>query len=215
MNAIEKVTPYPSRYTEEPEEWELEELLAQEEEQWERASAGKFWMRAELCREEKSGKSLSATERRDAVRVVSDVLGKRAEYQRKEGDYRIGEWIVTNSSVTSNFFGIGNRAANIQVFAALDAAGYRARNGVQICYRPKVAGMEEAFALMAMAERELKQLEKKMYLPEEPVISMEREGFQLYVPGKRMGYGKLEESLLTYFRMIKMAGLRRGKVAAG
>ena len=75
--------------------------------------------------------------------------------------------------------------------------------------------MEETLTLMAMAERELKQLEKRMYLPEEPVLSMEREGFQLYVPGKRMGYGKLEESLLTYFRMIKMSGLRRGKVAAG
>ena len=103
MNAIERVTPYPSRYTEEPEEWELEELLAREEEQWERASAGKFWMRAELCREEKVRKSLSATERRDAVRVMSDVLGKRAEYQRKEGDYKIGEWIVTNCSITSDF----------------------------------------------------------------------------------------------------------------
>ena len=213
MNAIEKVTPNPSRYMEEPEERELEDLL--EEEQWERASAGKFWMRAELCREEKIRKSLSATERRDAVRVVSDVLGKRAEYQRKEGDYKIGEWIVTNYSVTSDFFGIGERAKNMKVFAALDAAGYRARNGVRICYRPKAVRMEETLALMAMAERELKQLEKRMFLPEEPVISMEREGFQLYVPGKRMGYGKLEESLLTYFRMIKMAGLRRGKVAAG
>ena len=213
MNAIEKVTPYPSRYTEELEEWEREELLAREEEQWKRASEGKFWMRAELCWEEKARKPLSATERRDAVRVMSEVLGKRAEYQRKEGDYKIGEWIVTNCSVTSDFFGIGNRAATIQVFAALDAAGCRARNGVRICYRPKTMRMEETLTLMAMAERELKQLEKRMYLPEEPVISMEREGFQLYVPGKRMGYGKLEESLLTYFRMIKMAGLRRGKVA--
>ena len=162
MNAIEKVTPYPSRYTEEPEEWELQELLAQEEEQWERASAGKFWMRAELCRKGKVNKSLSATERRDAVRVVSDVLGRRAEYQRKDGDYKIGEWIVTNCSVTSDFFGIGNRTESIQVFAALDAAGYRARNGVQICFRPKTVRMEETLTLMAMAERELKQLKKRI-----------------------------------------------------
>lgn len=215
MNAIERVTPYPSRYTEEPEEWELQELLAREEEQWERASAGKFWMRAELCREEKVRKSLSVAERRGAVRVVSAALGKGAEYRREEGYYKIGDWVVTNCSVTSDFFGIGNRAESIRVFAALDAAGYRARNGVRICYRPKAAGMEETFALMAMAERELKQLAKRILLPEEPVISMEREGFQLYIPGRRMGYGKLEESLLTYFRLIKTAGLWRGKVAVG
>ena len=215
MNAIERVTPYPSRYTEEPEEWELKELEAAEEEQWERASAGKFWMRVEIYRGQDVRKVLSAAERKDVARAVSEVVGAGAEYLRKEDYYRIGEWVVTNRTITSGIFEIGERAKNIEAFAALDAAGYRAKNGVRISYRPKAAGMEEAFALMGMAERELKQLEKRMFLPEEPVISIEREGFQLYVPGTRLVYGKLEESLLTYYRMIRMAGMRRGKVAAG
>lgn len=215
MNAIERVTPYPSRYAGEPEEWELKELEAAEEEQWERASAGKFWMRVEICKGQDVGRGLSVAERKDVARVVSEAVGEGAEYRRREDYYRIGEWVVTKRTITSGIFGIGERGKSIEVFAALDEAGYRAKNGMRISYRPKAARMEEAFALMAMAERELKQLEKRLHMPEEPVMSIEREGFQLYIPGTRLGYGKLEESLLTYYRLIQTAELRRGKAVAG
>ena len=212
---IEKVTPYPSRYADEPEAWELEALYAREEEEWKQQAAGKFWIRAELYWKKNLGVLLNAAERRNAAQVVSSALNKRAEFQRSEDCYKIEEWVLTNRSITSCFFDVENRAQCLNVFAALDQAGYRTNGELSIHYRPESFGLERLAALASLAEKELKQLKEKLELPEEPFIGLASGGLELYIPMQKLQYEALEECLLLFCRLIGMSELQCDESIAG
>ena len=206
MNVIEKVTAYPSRYALQPEEWEIEELNALEQEKWRETAAGKFRMRAEGY-QRGAGEFASAKERRDAALALSAILGKGARYYRKENYYGIGDWIVTSRSISSGLFGIGNRREILQVFTELNRLGYGARDGVSIYYQARGAGAKETLRLTLLAARELKKFERRMGLTDEAMVSIEREGFQLYIPGEKLEYEKLDMYLRLYYKLIRAAGI--------
>ena len=208
MNVIEKVTAYPSRYALQPEEWESEEIYAREAEKWRDYAEGKYRLRAEGYQRGNADKYAGAGERRDAALVVSEVLGKNAEYYRKEDFYGIGDWLITAHSITSGIFAIGNRGEILHVFAELNRAGYRAEDGLSIYYQSRTAGKKETLTLAVLAERELKNLGKKIGLTEEAMVSVEREGFQLYIPEEKLEYEKLDLYLRLYHKMLRAAGIR-------
>ena len=124
------------------------------------------------------------------------------------------EWIITEGSVMSGAFGMGRRAQSLSVFEALDAAGYRIDDGLSIYYRPASREMNRAYMLAALGERELKRLEEKLGLNEEPTLCLGMNGLEMSVPLERARREDLETCLLFYERLLRAAGLRRRGASA-
>lgn len=208
--SIEKVTPRPALYLEEPEAWEWEALRAKEEENWKRLSAGKCWVAAELHRKGRFARHfLSAPARKAAAELVATVLGEEAVFERKKDLYRVGGWTVTGQDVVSELYKLTNRARCGRVFSVLDEAGYQPNGEVSILFRPEEFGIESLDMLTMFFERKAKYLEKRLGLADEPRLVVYGDEIGFFAPMERFQPQKIEESLLMFETMIQMAKLQR------
>lgn len=151
---------------------------------------------------------LRASEQRTAAQFMSRTLKQQAEFFRKEECYCIGDWSLTNRSITSAPFRIDSRAQCLAPFSDLDSAGYRFTDAIGIHFHPKSMDPMKLRALLSYAgEGELTQLREVFGFSGGPTIFLDAHGIEMILSMSEFRHDALEICLLMFARLIRMSGL--------
>ena len=136
---IVRTTAYPSRYMDE----EDDIPVIQE------PSVGKFHIHVDVIK--RRGKT-----KRDLAQVVALAMGIRPVYQKDEGYYQVGDWMVVDNinyfSVSTGQFDIDECEKTLHVLDSVHKADYEPEGDITICFIPDVYDLKLVLNLCNIME---------------------------------------------------------------
>lgn len=146
---IIRTTAYPSKYKDrEPEEKEPVEM--------QEPAADEFWISVEL----KGGRGNEAARQRQASQIIGKALGENPVYDRFNGFYTVGGWLVNGMEIRTAPFPVTEVEKNVVPFQQLEAAGFHPDDGISLNYIPEEYNIDVLYKMLMHMEMRRELIEK-------------------------------------------------------
>lgn len=188
---IVRTTAYPSKYMDE----EDDTLVIQE------PSVGKFHIHVDVIK--RRGKT-----QRDLAQIVALAMGMRPVYQKNEGYYQVGDWMVIDNinyfSVSTGQFNIDECEKTLHVLDSVHKADYEPEGDITICFIPDEYDMKLVLNLCNIMEARNAIIVQALGLNEEIRIIVDQD-LAFSVPLNAFCFNKIEACIYLLWQASLMA----------
>lgn len=153
---IIRTTAYPSKYK----DWEPEE---KEPVEMQEPAADEFWISVEL----KGGRGNEAARQRQASQILGKALGEKPVYDRFNGFYTVGGWLVNGMEIRTAPFPVTEVEKNVAPFQQLEAAGFHPDDGISLNYIPEEYNIDVLYKMLMHMEMRRGLIEKALGVGDE------------------------------------------------
>lgn len=188
---IVRTTAYPLKYMDE----EGDTLVIPE------PSVGKFHIHVDVIK--RRGKT-----QRDLAQVVALAMGIRPVYQKDEGYYQVGDWMVVDNinyfSVSTGLFDIDECEKTLHVLELINGTGYRPYDEITICFIPDVYDLKLVLNLCNIMEARNALIAQALRLNEEIRIIVDQD-LAFGIPLNAFCFSEIEACIYLLWKASLMA----------
>ncbi len=205
---VERGTPWPGLYANEPNAWDIPALEAEADRLWKARAKDRFYLLLPITIKRKPFETgLSATKRRQVAQMIACATKEKAVFDKPNHCYRIGGWSVGDWATVTPLFSVEGRQSILSVLDALDQAGCGVDESecMELHWAPPERDMDCALAISDLAERESEFLKQLLQLKADMRFVAEKDTFAFDIALEELSSAAMNRVLLVVRRMISYA----------
>lgn len=202
---VERVTPWPEIYANEPKAWDVPALEAEESRLWNARAKDKFYLLLPITiRQRPFETGLSTAKRRQIAQIIACAVKEKAVFDKQNNCYRIGGWSVGDWATVTPLFSVEGRQSILSVLDALAQAGCEVDESecMELHWAPPTRDIDSALALSDLAERENEFLKQLLQLRADMRFIADKDTFAFDIALDDFSSEAMNRVLLVVWRMI-------------